>query len=322
MNELIFPRADVVSAVRTQWSLLAADAGRLAPTLARELIHWVGKILGPRPELAFTARESYPLVHLPFWAAPDLSPEAMAPIVRSTISGYLYVRLVDNAFDADTDGGELNILPVASYLHTEFQLPYQQLFPFDHPFWDTFASAWARAADAALADHLLGNPDVDAFELVAARKTTAAIIPVTAALYAGGEPHRIPAWARFIDSFGRWHQVENDFFGWRKDQRNGNPNLILGEALRRGLDPEQWFAKEGFDWGARLLSRYADDVAVSARTLACAELVSYAAARLSAQRARLDALRLGISEEARLERLLATAAGRQDDVRFGHNSKD
>jgi hypothetical protein len=305
-----FPSAEVVAAVRSQWTSLFADARRLAPTLAEELTGWVGSVLGARPEAAFTALESYPLVHLPVWATPDLSPVVLAPLVRSSISGYLYVRLVDNAFDADTDGAELRILPAASYLHVQFQLPYQRLFGFGHPFWDTFTSAWTRAAEATLADRLLGNPDVDRFESVAARKTTSAIIPVAAALHAGDRPHRLPAWERFVDAFGRWHQLENDFFGWRKDRRHGNPNLVLREALRRGADPDAWFLREGFEWGARLLSRYADEVATHAGALDAPGLSSYLEVRLSAHRARLDSLRLGIAENVRLERLLATL-GRQ-----------
>jgi hypothetical protein len=309
-----FPRAEVVAAVGTQWRLLSADARRLAPTLARELNGWVERVLGARPEAAFTALESYPLVHLPVWAVPDLTPAVLALLVRSTISGYLYVRLVDNAFDADSDGGEVRVLPAASFLHTEFQLPFQELFPFGHPFWETFRSAWAHAAEATLVDRLRGNPDVNQFELAAARKTTAAIIPVAAALHAEGEPHRLPSWVRFVESFGRWHQLENDFFGWRKDQQHGNPNIVLGEALRRGADPDDWFLKEGFEWGAALLSRYADQAAADAGTLACPELFSYLEVRLSAHRARLNSLRLGISENVRLERLLATLGGRPDAV--------
>lgn len=309
MNQHLFPRAEVVAAVRDQWALLTADARRVAPTLADELTGWARSVLGPRPEAAFTAAASYPLVHLPVWATPDLSPLVLALLVRSSISGYLYVRLVDNAFDADTGGTELRILPAASYLHTQFQLPYQRLFDAGHPFWDVFTSTWARAAEAALADRLLGNPDVNRFEAVAARKTTSAIIPVAAALYAGGQPHRLPAWERFVDAFGRWHQLENDFFGWRKDRLHGNPNLVLGEALRHGADPDAWFLEEGFAWGARLLSRYADEVAADAVALDAPELSSYLEARLSAHRARLDSLRLGIAEKVRLERLLATLAG-------------
>jgi hypothetical protein len=315
VNRRTFPRAEVVAAVRTHWRSLSSDAHRRAPTLARELDRWVEKVLGPRPEAAFTTLDSYPLVHLPIWAAPGLTPEVLALLVRSTISGYLYVRLVDNAFDADTDGAELRLLPAASYLHTEFQLPYQQLYPFDHPFWDTFRSAWTRAAEATLADRVSGNPDVDRFELAAARKTTSAIIPVAAALYAVGEPCRMPAWGRFVDAFGCWHQLENDFFGWRKDQRHGNPNLVLGEALRRGVDPDGWFLDEGFEWGAELLSRYAAEAATHASSLDCPELVSYLETRLSAHRARLDSLRKGISEQIRLRRLLATLAGRPGDLR-------
>jgi hypothetical protein len=310
VNQHPFPCAEVVAAVDSQWTSLFADARRLAPTLAEELTGWVGRVLGARPEGAFTALESYPLVHLPIWATPELSPVVLALLVRSSISGYLYVRLVDNAFDADTNGPEIRILPAASYLHAQFQLPYQQLFGFDHPFWGTFTGAWTRAAEAALADRLLGNPDVDRFELVAARKTTSAIIPVAAALYAGGQPHRLPAWERFVDAFGRWHQLENDFFGWRKDRRHGNPNLVLREALRRGADPDDWFLREGFKWGARLLSRYADEVTTDAGALDAPGLSSYLEVRLSAHRARLNNLRLGIAEHDRLERLLTTL-GRQ-----------
>lgn len=306
MSRHPFPRAEVVAAVRTQWRSLSGDARRRAPTLARELDRWAAKVLGPRPEAAFTTLDSYPLVHLPVWAAPDLTPAVLALLVRSTISGYLYVRLVDNAFDADTDGTELRLLPAAAYLHTEFQLPYQRLYPFDHPFWSTFTRAWTRAAEATLADRQLGSPDVDRFELAAARKTTSAIIPVAAALYAGGKPRRLTAWGRFVDAFGRWHQLENDFFGWRKDQRHDNPNLVLGEARRRGADPDGWFLDEGFEWGAALLSRYAAEAAACAGSLGSPELVAYLELRLSAHRARLDGLRRGISEQVRLRRLLAT----------------
>jgi hypothetical protein len=314
VNQHIFPRPEAVSAVRTQWRLLAADARRVVPTVASELTEWVATVLGPRPEDAFTALESYPLIHFPLWAAPDIAPSVLALLVRSSISGYLYVRLIDNAFDGDTDGREIRILPAASYLHTEFQLPYQQLFPFGHLFWDTFTSAWARAAEATLADRLRENPDVDDFRLVTARKTAAAIIPVAAALYATDKPGSMTGWIRFIDSFGRWHQLENDFFGWRKDQRHGNPNLVVAEALRRSSDPDDWFLTEGFEWATGLLARYADEAMADARTLACPDLIAYLELRLSAHRARLNSLRLGISENIRLATLLGTTAGRRDGV--------
>ncbi len=310
MNQHTFPCPEVVAAVRSQWASLFGDARRLAPTLAEELTGWAGSVLGARPQAAFTALESYPLVHLPVWATPGLDPVVLARLVRSSISGYLYVRLVDNGFDADTDGAELRILPATAYLHTQFQLPYQELFGFGHPFWAILTSAWTRAAEAMLADRLLRDHDVDRFESVAARKTTSAIIPVAAALYAVGQPHRLPAWERFVGTFGRWHQLENDFFGWRKDQRHGNPNLVLSEALRRDADPDDWFFKQGFEWGARLLSRYASEVATDAAALDAPGLSSYLKVRLSAHRARLDTLRSGIAENVRLERLLATL-GRQ-----------
>ena len=62
MNQYIFPRPEVVSAVQTQWRSLAADAHRVAPTLARELTEWVATVLGPRPEDAFAGSPS-PLGH-------------------------------------------------------------------------------------------------------------------------------------------------------------------------------------------------------------------------------------------------------------------
>ena len=85
MNQHAFPRSEVVAAVRTQWRSLSTNANRKAPTLARELDRWVGKVLGARPEAAFTALESYPLVHLPIWAAPDLTP-AVLRLLRARTS--------------------------------------------------------------------------------------------------------------------------------------------------------------------------------------------------------------------------------------------
>jgi hypothetical protein len=299
-----FPDAGVAEAVRLQWEALSDDLHRMGPTLAAALESWAPRVMGDPPWSAFTRLESYPLVHLPIWAAPSLPGPPLGHITRSTIAGYLYVRLTDNALDADTEEDEIELLPLAAYLHTEFQHAYLHLFGVDSAFWNLFRTAWTRANEAALADRQDTHPDLDRFESVTARKTMGAIIPVAAALQVCGQESELSHWQDFVTSFGRFHQLENDLFGWRKDLRHGSPNLLLGEAERSGNSPHTWFLDAGFAWAADLLMGYADRVVADASALASPALIAYLQIRFEALRSNLDGLKVGIVETARLARLL------------------
>lgn len=299
-----FPDVRVAEAVGSQWEALSDDLRRMAPILAVALDSWAPRVMGDPPWSAFLRLESYPLVHLPIWAAPSLPGPALGHITRSTLAGYLYVRLTDNVIDADSDAGEIDLLPLGAYLHTEFQHGYQHLFGFDSVFWEIFRSAWTQANEAALADRQGTHPDLDRFESATARKTMGAIIPVAAALHAVGEESRLLGWRSFVTTFGRFHQLENDLFGWRKDHRHGNPNLLLGESLRSGTNPDTWFLDGGFAWAADLLLRYADRVVADATVLASPALIAYLQVRFEALRTNLDSLKAGIVETGRLARLL------------------
>lgn len=301
-----FPDARVAEAIRSQWEALTDDLRRIAPILASALDSWAPKVLGDPPWSAFVRLESYPLVHLPVWAAPSLSDPALVHITRSTLAGYLYVRLTDNAMDADSDDHEIDLLPLGAYLHTEFQHPYQHLFDVDSNFWNLFRTAWTQANEAALADRQDSHPDLDRFERVTARKTTGSIIPVAAALHLSRHEDQLPGWQSFVTTFGRSHQLENDLFGWRKDLRHGNPNLLLGEAVRSGTNPDTWFLDGGFAWAADLLLGYADQVVADATALASPALINYLHVRFEALRSNLDGLKAGIVETARLARLLGS----------------
>ena len=300
-----FPDARVVEAVGSQWEALSDDLRKMGPTLALALDSWTPKVLGDSTWSAFVRLESYPLVHLPVWAAPSLPDRALAHITRSTLAGYLYVRLTDNAIDADSDN-EIDLLPLGAYLHTEFQHPYQHLFGVDSTFWNLFRTAWTQANEAALADRQRTHPDLDRFENVTARKTTGSIIPVAAALHVTGHEDELPGWQSLITTFGRFHQLENDLFGWRKDLRHGNPNLLLGEAERSDTSPDTWFLDRGFAWAADLLLGYADQVVADATDLASPALIHYLQVRFEALRTNLDGLKAGIVETARLARLLGS----------------
>jgi hypothetical protein len=317
-----YPHPGVVAAVAEAWKQMLDRAYRAAPFLATRLEGWVEAMFGGRGlEPAFTALLSYPLVHLPVWAAPDIAGTPfLDDVTRSSVAGYLHVRLVDNVVDDDRDRDDRRLLPVANFLHIEFELPYHRHFPPGHSFWEVFTESWVGAAEAAIIDSQLESVDLAGFERWAARKTMSAVIPVAAALLFGGDHARLHLWREFIDAFGRWHQLENDFLGWRKDHQHHNPSLVVSEARRRGVDSshmEAWFLQEGFEWGAGLLERYRGQVRLTAAPLNCRPLHSFVDHRFSAHADRINDLRIGVAEIHRLAGIVSPTLQAMDPYDSG-----
>ncbi len=249
-----------VELVRAWWRRLYGEAG-LAAALLR--------------------LRSFPLLHLPFWAAGD-DPSAelrrtLADVSYSSLSGYLFIRLVDDVVDGDTDTDPA-LLPVGALLHSEFSGAYSALFPADHHFWEVYRSGWYATADVAVADARIDDIDVPTFRAVSGRKLDAAVIPVAAVLYQTDRPEQVAPWSAAIKALGRWQQFHNDLFDGLKDRTHRNVTLITSRGERRrhvGEDFAAWFLREGFSWGVAHLAELGDEVVAATERLDSSGLSEY-----------------------------------------------
>jgi len=266
-------------------SRLLATAARDAPFLAEQLTEWITRKLAPegRPEDYYRKARAYPTLLFPWYVARALGGDGEADaafhadLVYSSINGYYFIRLLDNVMDGEADM-ETALLPAAGVLHWEFQAAYRPYFAADHPFWSFAGGAWAAAADAAVHDAVLEDIGEAEFLAICGHKSGAAKIPIAAVCHRYGRADLIPPWSRFLDRFGAWHQMVNDLFGWEKDSRLGHQTFVLCEADRRRRPGElvaDWIAREGFEWGVEILTRWISELQAEAHGLECPPAVAY-----------------------------------------------
>lgn len=268
------PPDELLTAALTR---LQAELGEAAPYLAGQVSAWLRALArSPQPEDYFRNPIGFPLLRLPWWLEKTLRPEPDAAfqgdLIASTVSGYYFIRLLDNVMDGHPAAGgvaaEAQLLPAAGFFHTQFQTPYPRYFEPGHPFWADFRRLWFDAAEATARD--AGLPEISRadFQRYAARKVCAALIPLAAVCYRYERPDRLEPWARFVEAFGAWHQMWNDVFDWSKDLRHGTRTYFLSEAARRKRPdetPAVWVVREGFAWGlADLEARLAEAAALAA----------------------------------------------------------
>ncbi len=188
--------------------------------------------------------------------------------------------------DGDAPGAP-ELLPALGFFHLEFIEPYLTLFPSDHRFWRDLRTVWLETADVTVHDAQLVDVDREAFEQVSARKTGAAIIPVAAVLHYLGKAESRLLWDEFVQALGRWHQMHNDIFGWRKDLAHGAATFFLSEGRRRRPDGvEAWIVDGGFAWGMDELARSMAELKRLALSLDADEAVRYLDERDEAVRTR------------------------------------
>ena len=189
---------------------------------------------------------------------PDDSYELQADLVYSTINGYYYIRMIDNLMDHHASD-ELEILPLLGFFHTQFQTPYQKYFASDHLFWNLFQEVWFHAVDVTIMDARLHELNLDQFNQVASQKICAIKIPLAATAHYFGHPEMILPWSEFVDSFGRWHQMQGDIFHWYEDLTNGVQTFFLSSGQQRKSADESitdWTLREGFRWGLDLIEEW------------------------------------------------------------------
>jgi hypothetical protein len=89
---------------------------------------------------------------------------------------------------------------------------------------------------------------------------------------------QIPAWYRFIDVLGCWHQMMNDLFDWHKDLAHGNNTFFLSEGCRQRAPDEDlasWVIRQGFEWGSGLLHGWMQEMQKIAKDLHSPNLSAY-----------------------------------------------
>jgi hypothetical protein len=223
-----------------------------APFLGQKISEWVARLSpsGKAPEYFFQPR-SFPLVHLPWWAAKSFTTELdlkfLADVIYSTINGYYYIRLLDNLMD-DHGTIEADILPGTAFFHTEFQAVYQEYFEATNHFWEIFRSAWFSASDAVTRQAHLDFVDKAAFEQVIVAKLAAAQIPVAAVVLRHGAGLRLQNWKEFTLALARFSQMEDDLSDWHHDLHHGIASYFLTQARgQKDLQSvEAWVICEGF----------------------------------------------------------------------------
>jgi hypothetical protein len=291
--------------------------GRLetrAPTLYGHVTRWMTSLSAGAPaDRYFTHPDAFPMLLLPWWLELSVrgavDREFHGDLVYSTVSGYYFVRLVDDAMDADPPPSA--VLPALIYLHTEFQATHHRWFPADHAFWADFLDASYDAAETASVDAGAAEIGRDEFLRVSSRKVAGARVPIAAVCHRHGRPELVAPWTRLVEALGRWHQMRNDVLDWRRDLDRAGSTYFLAEAARRA-DPggpmESWILTEGLAWSMRELDAWMDEAQVVAGALASPELQAYLEARRRRLQAEWRTLRDSL---AALDQLSATLSASQ-----------
>lgn len=281
-----------------------------APHTLQRLQSWLASLFGGAPpEKVFTRADAFPLLLLPWWLESSVRQPALSlqrELATSSISGYLYIRLIDNLMDGDAPA-DVSMLPSLSLLHTQFTDPFRKWFGHSHPFWEEFHGIWFETAEVTLRDSTLDSIALSQFETISARKTGAAKIPVAATAYSLNRSDLLSDWYRFIDRFGCWHQMVNDLFGFHKDLRNGNTTYLLSEG-RQAAGPsesiESWFYRQGFNWAIQQLDGWMNELRVIGARLGSPELLSYLDSRHVSLHDQAARVRSGLEALAEIGRVV------------------
>jgi hypothetical protein len=301
---------ELSSIVDATFSRIQAEMEQTAPFMAKRVHDWVTDLYGAKPEARFKHPIAFPMLLFPWWLEktvhqhPDTA--FQADLVYSTVNGYYFIRLIDNLMDGHATD-ELKLLPALGFFHTQFQAAYQRHFDDGHPFWGFFERVWFQSAEVTIRDADLADLTREQFIRVAAKKTCAAQIPMAAVCYRYERQDLIAAWSRFLDLFGRWHQMWNDVFTWRRDIQNGTRTYFVSEAYRRKgatQSASEWVIWEGLDWGIDLLQEWMDDLRAVARHLRSEDLADYLAEREAMLAEQREQVAAGLQSAAELLGLL------------------
>ena len=205
-----------------------------APHLAPGLTAWLNAGY-------FTHENRFPMLLLPWWLSEQAGIQGeddfQGDVVRSTIAGYLAIRLIDDTLDgAKVDK---SLLSANLIFVSEFQRAYDTYFPTGHPFWGVFTGAWYGAADFA-ADHKAARD----FDARVAGRLGPALIPMAAVAHHASRPGLFDRWSPFLGSLSRFEQLLDDITDWVPDAERGAPNYMLA-LCPPGEPVAPWVMQEG-----------------------------------------------------------------------------
>ena len=232
------------------------------PRTAARLSAWLSGLSGGCPPASyFTHNRAFPTLLFPWWldtalGGPDIS--FQSDLVRSSICGYYFVRLIDDLMDGAAPDA-WGLLPALGHFHVEFEAPYQRLFPTTSPFWPAFGRQWSAMADATIVDATLDRIDAAQFHAISAAKVSGVRIPLLAVALHRGLDMIPPDWDALFVRVSAWHQFHNDFFDWQRDLAAHVQTWFLSEGHRRaapGESIELWVVREGFEWGVDMLNAW------------------------------------------------------------------
>lgn len=286
---------------------LVADLERHGPSMRVLVERWMTDLaVGGAPQQYFDYEAAYPIFLLPWWLAGSLRSNGddgfLADVVYSTMSGYYYIRLLDNLMDGHATT-ERDILPAAGFFHMQFQSAYAAHFPADHGFWAIFRREWTACAEATILDHGLDSVDRQTFLDVSARKMRAGFIPVAAVCLRYGRSDLLDPWRAYCDLLARCVQMTDDVFDWHDDLGHQSATYFLTEASRRtrpGESVPSWVVREGFGWGVETVRGWLGELRTLSDALECRPALEYVDRRLADLRAREVALSGGHAGLARI----------------------
>jgi hypothetical protein len=270
---------DIVrGAVRRSQRRLRSDA----PTLAGHALTWQRTLAGgAEPEAYFLHPEAFPMVLLPWWLESTIhEPPARGfqnDIAYSSVSGYYFVRMIDDLMDGDRPVAPA-VLPILTFYHAEFQQAYYRYFPYGHPFWEACDAATMASAEMASRDAELTEIDRARFLEISARKIAGVRVPIAAVCHRYQQTDLVDPWFRLVDLFGRWHQMLNDIRGWSRDLEAGRRTYFLSQATAAAAEDgsvAEWVIGDGLSWGAAQLEEWMGELLQLAHGLASPPLTTY-----------------------------------------------
>jgi hypothetical protein len=271
-------RGFVRQAVRRSQRRLRGEA----PTLAGHAAKWKRRLAGGlEPEAYFLHPEAFPMALLPWWLESTIrgtpAPRFQRDVVYSTVSGYYFVRMIDDLMDGERPVTPA-VLPVLTFFHGEFEQTYYRYFPHRHPFWEAYDSATLASAEMASRDAGLTEIDRSRFLEISARKIAGVRVPIAAVCHRYERMDLIGPWFRLVDVFGRWHQMLNDIRGWSRDLDGGRRTYFLSQAsasVGPGGSIAEWVIGDGLAWGTAQLDDWMRQVLELAHGMGTPALTSY-----------------------------------------------
>lgn len=268
--------------VSTTVARLLQDMRAVAPMMAGHAELWMKGL--SRTGIAadyFQHPLAFPMLLLPRWVEESVNGSFdegfQADLVYSSISGYYFIRMIDNVMD-EQSSLEMRLLPMTAFFHAEATRVYHRYFEREHPFWKYFSFWNAQSAALAIEDGLNEHITWDDFKQIAGKKVVGGKIPVAAVLAYYDRLGDLTTWEHFYDKLSCWHQMFNDVLSWHQDIQHGTVSYFLCEGNRRKKANETrlaWLLREGFSWGLETLIEWLQELHVLADNLHSPGLTGY-----------------------------------------------